>query len=57
MIDLMGDMDLDLLVLPVVVTMLALGKAIEASLDWFTRGAPRSSRGVAVESRRPNLAA
>lgn len=47
MIDLMGDMELDLLILPVVVTTLALGQVIEASVNWFTRHVPlTSSRAV-----------
>ena len=33
----MGDTDLDLLILPVVVTTLIVGQAIEACINWFRR--------------------
>ncbi len=37
MIDLMGDTELDILILPVVVTTLLFGQAVEACGNWFRR--------------------
>jgi len=49
MTGLMGDPDLDLLILPVVVTTLVFGQAIEESIEWLSRHVRRKHRGVAAK--------
>jgi len=48
MIDLLGDTELDLLLLPIVVTTLGLGQAIETCSTWFRRCIRLTLRHVAT---------
>jgi len=59
MIDLMGDTELDLLILPLVVTTLALGQTIDACVKWLKCHARlTSSLGrVPAEGQQLSLAA
>ncbi len=59
MIDLMGDTELDLLILPVVVTTLVWGQAIHACVQWFRRHVRLASTlgRVSAEGQRLNVAA
>ena len=50
MIGLIGDADLDLLILPLIVTTLALGQTLETCINWLRRnGRLRSSRVATVQ--------
>jgi len=57
MFDLIGDSELDLLILPIIVTTLVLEQALETSGNWFRRHARLSLSRVAAECRRLKLAA
>ncbi len=48
--DLIGDPDLDLLILPIVVTTLVFGQAIEECVNWFRRHVRLPYRSVATET-------
>ena len=50
MSDLMSDPDLDLLILPIVVTTLVFGQAIEECVNWFRRHVRLPYRSVATET-------